>query len=593
MSHKAQKYFEEAKQKYFDIVFEHEMLSGSERSLISCCMQVCLISNLLIAAHEALSHQEEQKLVNLAAELSEASSRIEELYLPEIMGRYSFKKAILEIVAEVRGLVNLLSAPEIIKGDAYLTAHAHIENYKKKLLALRFPQPASACPLFNPPPVQLSLQRIEGEHGITLVLPQKKELRFDNTTVPTFRLRALIEADDEMAKARCQDYDRIVIRVEPDRSYTGPPIPNEYSVPIEEDLFNKGKDIPIRLEKTGPCDPFVISIQAFYRGRGCDRPAAQPLELLAIPVGGRQLVDLKYSPTGRYCTMRGDVCEEDFVTIDEKSCFLAYPFEEKVREIMEALKIYLTNIGYKVELPVHPVDPIGSRNIFCVKICPKICTTQHTIAEWTIPNENVMFELGYATANQRIVTRLRNKAWGDYWKKEDIFRSEEWLGYSTLEEIEDKFKSYKIDTPYQCICGPCDREISEDVDAYVLIPWSYNELETSILKPNILETLCANGLEKIEFSDTRDVEHNCRKLRGAKYVIGVFPEDQEDGSHIVQRAGVAFFLGLAAGFGKRVILLQKTPVTREVFDLLKVLNAFENMQKLRTTLAKAIEKLER
>src|SRR5439155_7142385 len=73
---------------------------------------------------------------------------------------------------------------------------------------------------------------------------------------------------------------------------------------------------------------------------------------------------------------------------------------------------------------------------------------------------------------------------------------------------------------------------------------------------------------------THKLHSYCVNLREAQFVIGHFVRDDRT-DHLGQNALTALLVGIALGFGRRVLVLQEGPVRKPMIDLKGVIHKYE------------------
>jgi len=287
----------------------------------------------------------------------------------------------------------------------------------------------------------------------------------------------------------------------------------------------------------------------------------------------------------RYCAVADDICQESNIKFKgTRSCFLAYPFTPAYMESMEKLRGGLMSTQ-NVQATL-PTDVWEGGVIFC-KLCREILANNFVLSEVTDLNRNVLFEHGYAIAVRRhgLLLRDRSKVSQEFPLLKDV----EQVYYENRGDILSHVARFEIDDtdahrrPLRLIgmCQTC--QISP---RYNLIYFLKNgnrsdavrAIEKLLRKDKIFDVIDDNPND----IGGHEVHQYCKRIQQARYVVAHFVSDERKDHHLVN-ARVAFLMGLAVGFGRRVLIMQETPVGKKMIDLRGVIREYDRESQLRAT----------
>jgi hypothetical protein len=298
-----------------------------------------------------------------------------------------------------------------------------------------------------------------------------------------------------------------------------------------------------------------------------------------IPSGrGRRDGEMaKKATQKRYCAIADGICDEigeiDFA--GSRSCFLAYPFAPHYIDFMTHLQEELArSLNIRATLPT---DVVAGRILFC-KLCKEIYRTNFTISEVTDLNRNVLFEHGYALGARRHGLLLRNRS--VRLSEFPLLGDVDQLLYGNRGDILSEMHKYDPDKndprkrPLRLIgmCRNC--QIDEVIDRlYFLKSGSRSDVMRMIGR------LLRRSPFRVVDDDPNDIAGHqihqyCRRVQEARHIVGHFVSDRAI-DHERINARVAFLMGLAVGFGKRVLILQESPVEKKMIDLLGLIREYE------------------
>ncbi|HUW97184.1 MAG TPA: hypothetical protein VMW58_15490 [Anaerolineae bacterium] len=287
----------------------------------------------------------------------------------------------------------------------------------------------------------------------------------------------------------------------------------------------------------------------------------------------------------RYCAVADDVCRESNIKFKgTRSCFLAYPFAPGYMESMEELRRSLRTTQ-NVEATL-PTDVWEGGIIFC-KLCREILANNFVLSEVTDLNRNVLFEHGYAIAVRRhgLLLRDRSKAPQEFPLLKDV----EQVYYENRSDILSHVTRFEIDDtderrrPLRLIgmCQTCQIDPRYNL-IYFLKNGSRSDavraIEKLLRKDKIFDVIDDNPND----IGGHEVHQYCKRIQQARYVVAHFVSDERRDHHLVN-ARVAFLMGLAVGFGKRVLIMQETPAAKKMIDLRGVIREYDRESQLRAT----------
>lgn len=279
----------------------------------------------------------------------------------------------------------------------------------------------------------------------------------------------------------------------------------------------------------------------------------------------------------RYCAVADNTCGETGIEfMGERSCFLAYPFRPEYMESMGHLRQSLRD-QQNIQAAL-PTDVWKGGVIFC-KLCREIYANNFVLSEITDLNRNVLFEHGYAIAVRRHGLLLRNRT--KISQELLLLKDVEQVYYDNRGDILGHVARFEIDCedpverPLSLIgmCQTCDIE-----ERYNLIYFLKNEsrsdavhaIDRLLRKEHLFDVIDDN----LNDPSGHEVHQYCKRIQQARYVVAHFVSDEQR-NHQVLNARVAFLMGLAMGFGKRILILQEKPVGKKMIDLKGVIREYQ------------------
>ena len=287
----------------------------------------------------------------------------------------------------------------------------------------------------------------------------------------------------------------------------------------------------------------------------------------------------------RYCAVADDRCGEGGIEFrGERSCFLAYPFTPACMESMERLRQSLLD-AQNIQATL-PTDVLEGGVIFC-KLCKEIYANNFVLSEVTDLNRNVIFEHGYAMAVRRQGLLLRNST--RISQEFSLLKDVEQVYYENRGDIISHVAKFEIDDrdPVKRslrligMCQTCEIEERYNL-VYFLKNGSRSDAVRSIdrfLRKQPLFDMVDDNPNDVA---GHEVHQYCKRIQQARYVVAHFVSDKQN-NHQTLNARVAFLMGLAMGFGKRILILQERPVGKKMIDLKGVIREYD-----RESLAKMI-----
>lgn len=272
----------------------------------------------------------------------------------------------------------------------------------------------------------------------------------------------------------------------------------------------------------------------------------------------------------RFCSVKNTTCNIEIKFRGSDSYFLAYPFDKdrKWHRLMTKLKNEFSKKGLSGVLPTDKVESIPESGILFCNICEKIISTNSIIGEITVHNRNVMFEMGYAIGMGRVPYFLVEK---ETKREEPTNFDLKRIDYTSLNEILDTFspsmlhKELPLKRPPTITKSCCEKEIHEyNRSVFLLIPNSSRHQE--VLKPALIKQIENLDYKIITPTFGHAMCNNCESILKSEYVVGDFVSDNIENSEILN-IEIAFYLGLAVGLGKKVIILQEKPHEKRMIDM--------------------------
>jgi Cdc6-like AAA superfamily ATPase len=225
-----------------------------------------------------------------------------------------------------------------------------------------------------------------------------------------------------------------------------------------------------------------------------------------------------------------------------------------------------------------PTDVLEGGVIFC-KLCKEIYANNFVLSEVTDLNRNVIFEHGYAMAVRRQGLLLRNST--RISQEFSLLKDVEQVYYENRGDIISHVAKFEIDDrdPVKRslrligMCQTCEIEERYNL-VYFLKNGSRSDAVRSIdrfLRKQPLFDMVDDNPNDVA---GHEVHQYCKRIQQARYVVAHFVSDKQK-NHQTLNARVAFLMGLAMGFGKRILILQERPVGKKMIDLKGVIREYD------------------
>lgn len=307
------------------------------------------------------------------------------------------------------------------------------------------------------------------------------------------------------------------------------------------------------------------------------------------------MTPLTVRPAARCCSTE-QLCEQHrgAPLHNGQKVFIAHPFDpvftEWAKEVREEIE------GYGISA-VLPEDDLTTGVVFC-KICQQIRGCTAILSEFTALNRNVIFEHGFGLAigmrgviavdktrrKPSILTNFRDIEWKEYESREEVV-----LHVATLAE-NDKLLKEPSANGVPKVLGEWDLDdVATDFDKVCFLRTDQPNRDnvkriTSILRRCPFDV---TTVEPEEFQTHRLLDH-CRTIKSSFAVVGHYvSSDTID--HEKHNALTALLLGLAVGFGKRILVLQEKPIDKQMIDLGGVLREYKTLGELERILLEKIQ----
>jgi len=279
----------------------------------------------------------------------------------------------------------------------------------------------------------------------------------------------------------------------------------------------------------------------------------------------------------RYCAVADGNCPESNIEFKgNRSCFLAYPFTPAYMESMKHLRQSLLDVQ-NIQATL-PTDVLEGGVIFC-KLCKEIYANNFVLSEVTDLNRNVIFEHGYAMAVRRQGLLLRNSI--RISQEFSLLKDVEQVYYENRGDIMSHVAKFEIDDRDPMarslrligMCQTCEIE-----EKYNLVYFLKNGSRSDAVRA-IDRFLRQQPLFNIVDDNPNDlagheIHQYCKRIQQARYVVAHFVSDEQK-NHQTLNARVAFLMGLAMGFGKRILILQERPIGKKMIDLKGVIQEYD------------------
>jgi len=205
------------------------------------------------------------------------------------------------------------------------------------------------------------------------------------------------------------------------------------------------------------------------------------------------------------------------------------------------------------------------------------------IADVTDQNRNVLFEVGYGMGIMRrpyfIVNEERDKL-----AQVSVIKDMKAIHYSVPQDIIDAFPM--ADVVRDRDLRPANLELCRLLrqwarlfrprSAYVLLPDDkYHRTEIGSTIGNALTALAIEQITRERLSHRFYAE--CKAISQAEFVIGDWVSDEVKGAE-EKNANVAFLLGFTLALGKKLVILQQTPVAKRMIDMVEVIEEYDRAE---------------
>lgn len=279
----------------------------------------------------------------------------------------------------------------------------------------------------------------------------------------------------------------------------------------------------------------------------------------------------------RFCAIENAWCQRDVLYKGERSCFLVYPSDPLRSDAMTNLYHALSAQGYSPQT----WQRLTGDNIVFRKIIDAIHAHDVLIAEISELNPNVLIEVGYALAVGRDPILLVDKNRQSL--SLNILGTKDQCYYGSRQDVLIWLGKYFASRTYSSapnrvvpLLDGIDPSAEREGHVYY-IPASTDDVSTSIAstierakKRHSRIVSFAQGDPDDSLFDT--FREQARNIAQAEFVIGSLVGTRYKNS-VERNATVAVLLGLAVGFGKRVLVLQEHP-GKLALDLGTVLHVF-------------------
>ena len=275
-----------------------------------------------------------------------------------------------------------------------------------------------------------------------------------------------------------------------------------------------------------------------------------------------------FATVRRYCAIEDLVCDKSIQYHGSWTYFFAYPSSDRWRDFSALLASDLETRG----IYGQRWEDVVNNDLLFSKVCEGIYGHDFLLAEVTDPNSNVLLEIGYALAVGRQPVLLKNKN-HEEWSR-NLLTTLESCFYETREDI----LSYVLSLVSK------ERRISEEPDRQLpflenMGIFEFPEIPGTIyhLKPKLsadwisrVDRTIRSSNFKLNTMDPSDSVSDefysqARQIQGATGIVASLVSSKSI-SWQQHNANVALLIGFAIGLGKRVLVLQETPLA-PILDL--------------------------
>ena len=264
----------------------------------------------------------------------------------------------------------------------------------------------------------------------------------------------------------------------------------------------------------------------------------------------------------RYCSFSGSSCTRSLPEENEYKIFLAYPSEDKIKGYINEICKHKQLTG----LSLYPWEKLSDTGgiIFC-KICSQLLESRSIIADITYVNQNVLFELGFAIANNKIPVLIREESRNGI--VIDVLKDVKRIDYSDIDVLVSKlYPAFFESFPFPELADETKTPLVFFINADANMP-----VKRPIYK--YLEEFCQECLYKIQIDDSSEIMSHkliflLKMINMSELVICHMVGTDYKGYNEIN-AHVAFLAGYALGKKKKILILQERP-SDKMLDLQQV-----------------------
>ncbi|MEN6309064.1 MAG: hypothetical protein ABFD91_15055 [Anaerohalosphaeraceae bacterium] len=274
---------------------------------------------------------------------------------------------------------------------------------------------------------------------------------------------------------------------------------------------------------------------------------------------------------GRYCQFSGFDCPSKINKTSDLKIFCAYPSVPRIKGYMSQLAESNQLTGIDVYLWERLGGSAGV--IFC-KICNEIINSTAFLADITILNQNVLFELGFAIAKEKVPFLIKEQ--GRESQKLELLSDITHIPYSDISALAGKI-AYAIYDEFPKLLHV--QETSEQQGLLFINADANLPIKRIIF--NHLQEICSSISLKIDIDDSSELfSHKLMTLlnkveRNHLVVCHMVGTDFRGFDQI--NAHVSFLAGFALGRNKKMLILQESPCDRMI-DLQQVRKEYSDVK---------------
>lgn len=245
------------------------------------------------------------------------------------------------------------------------------------------------------------------------------------------------------------------------------------------------------------------------------------------------------------------------------NCFIAYPSQPP--SLVETIELAIREINQSELVSVKSWKLTSVTGKFVITtICESIGASDIFVCDLTYLNHNVLFELGYAIAQNKRIWILLNRSVEESNKDYEKFKILTTVGYIPYINVYDISNAFYKDQPHSDLQGTIYRDTIESVISKkpsnnLLYLKSAVETEASVkLSRRINDSRIPVIVDDPDEVRIQTLSWYAQKVFDAQIVVTHFLGSDQAG-HRMQNAKDSLVSGLAYGFGRHLLMLAHAP----------------------------------